>query len=77
MSGSFGGVGGGGGFSTPATPQTFGGAFGSASGLAQRVNDNIAVDRRLNAIVLTGTPDVVADDYTVDGLIAALEASIH
>jgi len=60
VSGSFGGVGGGGGFSTPATPQTFGGAFGSASGLAQRVNDNIAVDRRLNAIVLTGTPDVVA-----------------
>ena len=60
VSGSFGGVGGGGGFSTPATPQTFGGAFGAASGLAQRVNDNIAVDRRLNAIVLTGTPDVVA-----------------
>jgi general secretion pathway protein D len=59
LSGSFGGVSGGG-FSTSPTPQTFGGAFGAASGLAQRVNDNIAVDRRLNAIILTGTPDVVA-----------------
>jgi general secretion pathway protein D len=37
----------------------FGGG-GGGQGLAQRVNDNIAVDRRLNAIVLTGTPDVVA-----------------
>jgi general secretion pathway protein D len=59
LSGSFGGVSGGG-FSTSPTPQTFGGAFGTATGLAQRVNDNIAVDRRLNAIILTGTPDVVA-----------------
>jgi general secretion pathway protein D len=59
LSGSFGGVSGGG-FATNPTPQTFGGAFGAASGLAQRVNDNIAVDRRLNAIILTGTPDVVA-----------------
>ncbi len=47
-------------------PQFNGGAFnnqfggGASQGLAQRVNDNIAVDRRLNAIVLTGTPDVVA-----------------
>ena len=39
----------------------FGGNFGnSGQGLAQRINDNIAIDRRLNAIVLTGTPDVVA-----------------
>jgi general secretion pathway protein D len=59
LSGSFGGVSGGG-FATNPTPQTFGGAFGTATGLAQRVNDNIAVDRRLNAIILTGTPDVVA-----------------
>jgi general secretion pathway protein D len=59
LSGSFGGVSGGG-FSSPVQPQTFGGGFGQATGLAQRVNDNIAVDRRLNAIVLTGTPDVVA-----------------
>jgi general secretion pathway protein D len=59
LSGSFGGVSGGG-FATNPTPQTFGGGFGTATGLAQRVNDNIAVDRRLNAIILTGTPDVVA-----------------
>jgi general secretion pathway protein D len=59
LSGSFGGVSGGG-FSTTPTPQTFGTGFGASSGLAQRVNDNIAVDRRLNAIILTGTPDVVA-----------------
>ena len=59
---SFGGVGGGGGstFGQSVTPQTFGGGFGQSTGLAQRVNDNIAVDRRLNAIILTGTPDVVA-----------------
>jgi general secretion pathway protein D len=57
---SFGGVSGG--FTSPTQPQTFGGGgFGQATGLAQRVNDNIAVDRRLNAIILTGTPDVVAD----------------
>ena len=48
-------------FGQAATPQTFGGnAFGQSTGLAQRVNDNIAVDRRLNAIILTGTPDIVA-----------------
>ena len=60
LSGSFGGVSGGG-FTSPSSPQSFGGgAFGQATGLAQRVNDNIAVDRRLNAVILTGTPDVVA-----------------
>jgi general secretion pathway protein D len=61
LTGSFGGVSGGG-FSQPTVPQSFGGggAFGQNTGLAQRVNDNIAVDRRLNAIVLTGTPEVVA-----------------
>ena len=60
LSGSFGGIGG---STGSVTPQTFGGGgnlFGQPTGLAQRVNDNIAVDRRLNAIILTGTPDVVA-----------------
>jgi len=39
----------------------FGGGFGANSqGLAQRVSDNLAIDRRLNAIILIGTPDVVA-----------------
>ncbi|MBD5656848.1 MAG: hypothetical protein IAI50_16955 [Candidatus Eremiobacteraeota bacterium] len=50
-----------GGFNTPAVQQTFGQFGGQQStGLAQRVNDNIAVDRRLNAIILSGTSDVVA-----------------
>ena len=59
LSGSFGGVSGGN-FSQPTQPQAFGaGAFGQATGLAQRLNANIAIDRRLNAIILTGTPDVI------------------
>jgi general secretion pathway protein D len=32
---------------------------GADQGLAQRVSDNVAVDRRLNAIVLTGPPGLV------------------
>lgn len=59
LTGSFGGLGGGG-YNNGAAAQSYSGAFGQQSGLAQRVNDNIAVDRRLNAIILTGTPDVVA-----------------
>lgn len=59
--GSFGGTSGGSGFNQPAVQQTFGQFGGQQStGLAQRVNDNIAVDRRLNAIILSGTADVVA-----------------
>ena len=59
LSGSFGGVSGGN-FSQPAQPQAFGaGAFGQSTGLAQRLNANISIDRRLNAIILTGTPDVL------------------
>lgn len=58
LAGSFGGLSGG--FNSAPSPQQFGGAFGQTSGLAQRVNDNIAVDRRLNAMILTGTPDVIA-----------------
>ena len=39
----------------------FGNQFsGNAQGLAQRINDNIAIDRGLNAIILTGSPEVVA-----------------
>jgi general secretion pathway protein D len=59
LSGSFGGVSGNFG-GQPAQAQTFGpAAFGQNQGLAQRLNDNIAIDRRLNAIILTGTPDVI------------------
>ncbi len=38
--------------------QNFGGGGGTA--LGQQINDNIGVDRRLNAIILTGTSDVIA-----------------
>jgi general secretion pathway protein D len=57
-----GGIGGVSGFSQPAQTQSFGpqGFGGQATGVAQRVNDNIAVDRRLNAIILSGTHDVIA-----------------
>jgi len=65
LGGSFGGGGAGfgntGGFNTVPQQQNFGGgAFGQQQGLAQRLNDNVAIDRRLNAIILTGTPDVIA-----------------
>ncbi len=57
------------------TPQTFGGAFNQqSSGLGQRLNDNIAVDRRLNAIVLTGTQAII-DNYK--GLIAKLDVPLQ
>ena len=57
-------IGGGGGFGTGAVQQqqtfgNFGAAGAGGGGLAQRLNDNVAIDRRLNAIILTGTPDVV------------------
>ncbi len=63
--GGFGGAFGGGSFSGSSFPQqqpqqNFG-AFGAgAVGLAQRLNENVAIDRRLNAIILTGTPEVIA-----------------
>ncbi len=48
-------------FQQPQFQQNFGNQFGNANqGLAQRINDNLAIDRRLNAVILTGTPDVVA-----------------
>ena len=39
--------------------QNFGGGLGGGTALGQQINENIGVDRRLNAIILTGTPDVV------------------
>ena len=77
LNGSFGGVSGG--FSQPQTPQTFGGGqFGQGGqGVAQRVNDNIAIDRRLNAIILSGTPDVIAGLKTIiDKLDVAVQSVI-
>jgi general secretion pathway protein D len=48
-------------FQQPNFQQNFGNQFGGANGqgLAQRVSDNLAIDRRLNAVILTGPPDVV------------------
>ena len=63
LTGQFGGISGGGGFNGAQTVQSFGGAgsqFGATQSSAQRINDNLAVDRRLNAIIVSGTPDVVA-----------------
>lgn len=62
LNSSFGGGVGGAAYNTPQQSQVFsGGQFGQPNGVTQRVNDNIAVDRRLNAIILSGTADVVAD----------------
>jgi general secretion pathway protein D len=43
----------------------FNNAFGQSQGLAQRVSDNLAIDRRLNAVILTGPADVVASLHEV------------
>ena len=48
------------------TPQSFG----------QRINDNIAIDRRLNAIILTGTPQDIAGFRTVIDKIDVPQTSV-
>jgi general secretion pathway protein D len=61
LGGTFGGtLGGGGGFQPQQNVQTFGGGFGQNQGTAQRLNETVAVDRRLNAVILTATPEVIA-----------------
>jgi hypothetical protein len=40
--------------------QPFGSQYGDQNAIGQRVTDNIAVDRRLNAVILTGTADQIA-----------------
>jgi hypothetical protein len=51
--------GGGGGYQQP-----FGGQFnqqyGDQNAMGQRISDNIAIDRRLNAVILTGTADQIS-----------------
>ncbi len=49
-----------GGISSPLQTQTLAQSSGNGTALGQLVNDNIGVDRRLNAIVLTGPPDLIA-----------------
>ncbi|MGP6157652.1 MAG: type II secretion system protein GspD [Vulcanimicrobiaceae bacterium] len=56
----FGGFGGLNGLSSPLTTQTLAQSGGAGTAVGQLVNDNIGIDRRLNAIVLTGPPDLIA-----------------
>lgn len=49
-----------GGISQPAAQTAFYTGGGSATSLGQQINENIGIDRRLNAVVLSGPPDVVA-----------------
>ena len=76
LTGSFGGGIGGGGanYNTPQQQVFSGGQFGQPNGVTQRVNDNIAVDRRLNAIILSGTADVVND---LKALIAKIDVPLQ
>jgi general secretion pathway protein D len=73
LSGSFGGISGGS-FVAPPPSQSFGASFGQAQGLAQRVNENIAIDRRLNAVILSGSPEVVA---ALKEIIAKLDVPVQ
>ncbi|MDQ6932035.1 MAG: hypothetical protein M3160_02530 [Candidatus Eremiobacteraeota bacterium] len=53
--------------------QPFNSSTGAPQALAQRINDTIAVDRRLNAMILTGTPSELA---RLKGLIAKLDVPV-
>jgi len=52
---------------------TFGQSFGEQQPLGQRVSDSIAIDRRLNAVLITGTPDQIAQ---AQSLIASLDIPV-
>jgi general secretion pathway protein D len=62
--GGFAGNGNGGGFQGGGFQQPFGSQYGNGTtdqnAIGQRVTDNIAVDRRLNAVILTGTADQIS-----------------
>lgn len=51
-----------GGFQGGGYNQGFGNQYGGSdqNSIGQRITDNIAVDRRLNAVILTGTPDQIS-----------------
>lgn len=67
-----------GGFGTPALPATtlptttLGGEANQA--LGQRINDNVAIDRRLNSVILSGTPAQIAQ---AESLIKALDVPVR
>jgi general secretion pathway protein D len=46
---------------------------GAGAGLGERINDNIAIDRRLNAVILSGTPDQLA---AIKEMIAKLDVPL-
>jgi general secretion pathway protein D len=52
----------GGGFQQPFGGYNNNGSYGgeNANAMGQRISDNIAIDRRLNAVILTGTPAEIA-----------------
>lgn len=52
---------------------TFGQSFGDQQPMGQRVSDSIAIDRRLNAVIITGTPDQIAQ---AQSLIASLDIPV-
>lgn len=58
-SGFTGGLGAGGAFSSP-LGANYTQSAALAQGIGQRINENIAIDRRLNAVVLTGSPAELA-----------------
>jgi general secretion pathway protein D len=61
LQGGFNGGGFQGGFQQPFNGQyNNNGQYGDQNAMGQRVSDNIAIDRRLNAVILTGTADQIA-----------------
>jgi len=69
--GAYGGVGTFGQTGTLGTPvlNGLGTQTGQPEALSQRINDNIAIDRRLNAIIMTGTPQQIAQAEEIIKLI--------
>jgi len=55
-----GGFQGGGGYQQPFGGGQFGQQYGDQNAMGQRISDNIAIDRRLNAVILTGTADQIS-----------------
>lgn len=61
LGGGFGGLGGIGGFngSSLGSTSTVAQAASGGASLGQQINENIGIDRRLNAVVLTGSPELI------------------
>jgi len=74
--GGYGGYGGFGGSSLPTATNTLPTATvtGPEESIGQRINDNIAIDRRLNAVILSGSPQQVAQ---AESLIKQLDVPVR